>query len=182
MILALPLAVGITILSKDIILFLLRVEYLGSVGVLQILAWSMLFIYLNQIFTGLLESIDQQAKVTKQAGIALAGNVILNIFLIPTYGAVGAAVSTVVTEFITLGVLYYYVGKYGYGLPRKIGIDSIKVVSSCIPMAVLMYILSDFSVILVILLAIVVYSGLLFITEVFDDYDKKIIREKLLPF
>ena len=39
-------------------------------------------------------------------------NVILNLLLIPTFGAVGTAISAVSAEFVVLSVMLYYVYKY----------------------------------------------------------------------
>jgi O-antigen/teichoic acid export membrane protein len=46
-----------------------------------------------------------QWRISAYAGAGAIANVVLNLILIPKYGAVGSAVATVVTETLTMGLL-----------------------------------------------------------------------------
>ncbi|WP_254861851.1 oligosaccharide flippase family protein [Halovivax gelatinilyticus] len=92
-----PAAVGMVLLAEPGITIVFGDEYAGAVPVLQILSLFVLFKAINSITT---QSIDYLGRARTRAivkGITAAGNVALNIVLIPTMGLVGAAIATVVT-------------------------------------------------------------------------------------
>ena len=83
LIIALPIAIGITLLSNKIILLIYGAEFADSATVLQILIWSLVFTFINSILLRLLIAIDKQKLHTLSTGICAIVNVILNFILIP---------------------------------------------------------------------------------------------------
>lgn len=103
---SLPMAVGGTILSKQIILLLAGPQYAVAAPVLAILIWAptILFIYIpvNSLVI---------SQLTKKAAFITGCNVIINIIgnilLIPHFGILAAAGMTVFSECIQ-GIFYFY--------------------------------------------------------------------------
>ncbi|MBT3949003.1 oligosaccharide flippase family protein [Candidatus Parcubacteria bacterium] len=92
---ALPLVVGISLLSREIVTTLFTDEYINSILPLQILMIGIVFSYLNFHFGALLNACNKQVTQTVLIGVVMVMNIGLNIALIPQYGAVGAALAAV---------------------------------------------------------------------------------------
>ncbi|MFM5997561.1 MAG: flippase [Dolichospermum sp.] len=96
--LAIVVAVPMSLLSGTIITMLFGKNYEASASILTIHIWASLF-----VFTGvgtsswfIAEGLTQFAL--RRTIIGAVTNVFLNIFLIPTYGGVGAAIATVISQ------------------------------------------------------------------------------------
>ena len=103
---ALPVAVGGTILSKQLMLLIAGKEFAASSQVLSILIWSIaiLFIYIP-VNSLIISQLTKKAMVVTGANVLI--NIIGNIILIPIYGIKGAAIMTVVSEAVQ-GIFYFY--------------------------------------------------------------------------
>ncbi len=112
----LPSTIGITMLSQRIILFIYKKAFIESSIVLQILSWSLLFIFLNQSMGYFLNSINKQHLFTISNGICAVANVVFNFALIPKFSYVGASIATVITQLINFCLLYYFTFKNKYHL------------------------------------------------------------------
>ena len=64
-ILAVPIAVGTTLLADKIILLIFGAEYSHSIIALQILVWFMVFVFTSIGFANLLNSLNKQVIVAK---------------------------------------------------------------------------------------------------------------------
>lgn len=92
---------GISLLAKIIIYILYGIEYMPSVGSLQISAWYTMFAMLGSA-RGIWIVCEDKAKYVKYyLGIGAVANVILNYLLIPAYGPGGAAAATLITQIFT---------------------------------------------------------------------------------
>lgn len=92
---------GISLLAKIIIYILYGIEYMPSVGSLQISAWYTMFAMLGSA-RGIWIVCEDKAKYVKYyLGIGAVANVILNYLLIPVYGPGGAAAATLITQIFT---------------------------------------------------------------------------------
>lgn len=96
-ILAIPIAVGTTLLANPIIPFIYGNQFLPSVIVLQILIWANVFIFTGTIHYQLLISASKQKYGFLFSGTTAVLNVVLNLGLIPRYGIVGAAIATAIS-------------------------------------------------------------------------------------
>ena len=91
-----PLSVGTLVLASPVgHLFRLFPQ---SIPALRILALGIVFLFVNSAFTAMLYSIDRQDLFAWTTGIAVVVNVGLNLLLIPRYGYLAAAATTVLTE------------------------------------------------------------------------------------
>jgi len=103
---ALPVAVGGTLLSKQLILLIAGPEFLPAAPVLAILIWSVAILFIYIPMNSLIIS-----KLTKFAVMITAVNVAVNIagniILLPIIGIKAAAIMTVVSESLQ-GLFYFY--------------------------------------------------------------------------
>lgn len=93
-------SVIIILFSKLIILMLFGDEYTEASLVLSILVFSIPFTYINLITSKVLISENKTKDVMYRQYILLGMNVFLNLFLIPKYGVVGAALATLLSDVI----------------------------------------------------------------------------------
>lgn len=94
-------AIVITALSKYVILILYGPAYLPAQGGLCILTWSTLFSYLGVARSVWVVPHGQQVFEKYIAVVGVISNIILNLIMIPMWGAAGAAVATLLTQVIT---------------------------------------------------------------------------------
>ncbi|OLE89260.1 MAG: hypothetical protein AUG08_04925 [Acidobacteria bacterium 13_1_20CM_2_55_15] len=103
--LGLPLLVGTVILADPLMLALFGAEFGDAGAVLKILilgSLPLLWIYIpNQA----LLAADLVFPLARVYGLSVLVNVIVNFFLIPRWGSVGAAVSTVICEWLNLALV-----------------------------------------------------------------------------
>lgn len=91
---AVPLAVGGTLLAKPILLLLYGPSYAASAAVLPILVWSAVLIIMRGSYRHALIAAGHQTTDLRCAIISTTTNVGLNVLLIPSYGMFGAATAT----------------------------------------------------------------------------------------
>jgi O-antigen/teichoic acid export membrane protein len=95
-----PIAFGIFALAEPLVRLVFGREFSGAVMPLRILIFSLVFAFLYWPAGSLLNACDRQARNTAAMGITMGANVLLNLVLIPKFGAVGAAVSALVGNFL----------------------------------------------------------------------------------
>ncbi len=87
----------------------------GTDVALKIILVAIFFVFLNSLFGFVLVAIKKQSCLLKVNFVCLVFNIITNLLLIPKYGFVGAAYTTVVSEILILIGTYYFVFKHtGY--------------------------------------------------------------------
>ncbi|MCL2504007.1 MAG: flippase [Coriobacteriia bacterium] len=103
MLIGLPLAAGTCVLSRELIGTLYGAkEYADSIMIMQVLAVAIALMYANGVFVQLLIATDRQKRLAVTAGVAAALNVASNLVLISVFGALGAAMATVLTELLVI--------------------------------------------------------------------------------
>ena len=131
--LAIPSFFGLLILSKSILVTLTTQEFLQGYMIVPVIALSIMVYNIsdlnNQIIT-----LFKKTKVSAVINIIAALlNIIMNVVLIPIYGIMGAAVSTLITfvfHLIATSVLGYH------RIPYKI---EIKFIVKCIISSIVMF-------------------------------------------
>ncbi|MBP9761097.1 MAG: oligosaccharide flippase family protein [Candidatus Magasanikbacteria bacterium] len=91
MLVSFPVAIGIALLARDIILTVYTTEYTNAILPLQILILSLVFSYLSFPIGACLNACNKQARQTTIVGFVMVVNIILNAVFIPRYGVVAAA-------------------------------------------------------------------------------------------
>jgi O-antigen/teichoic acid export membrane protein len=107
MIIALPLAIFGATLSATIVAVLYGDAYRDAAEILRVLALWGGCACLNSLLSTFFISIDRVRTFVMQTGIALGTNVILNVALMPSLGALGAAISILIAE--TTSLVFYLV-------------------------------------------------------------------------
>jgi O-antigen/teichoic acid export membrane protein len=95
-----PLGVLGTTLAGSMVRFLYGLQFNQSALVLRVLVWWGTLMYFNCMMGYFFMSIDRARIVTMQAALSLGVNVALNVVLIPSLGALGAAISLVAAELV----------------------------------------------------------------------------------
>ncbi len=115
---SLPILIGIFFFAKDIILLLSSAEFVstdnffGADKALLILVPTVVFAYANQLFSFALVSKNKQNFLLFINLTGLLCNIGLNLYFLPKYGIISAAVSTVVCEVLVFLLLVKNIRKY----------------------------------------------------------------------
>lgn len=108
--LSLPVCVGVVLVADHLMTFLYGREFAQAAPVMAWLALSVPPMYLNIMVNQILIARRQQMLWTKAMGLACVVNPALNLVLIPYFqsrvqnGAIGAAISLLVTELVLVAI------------------------------------------------------------------------------
>jgi O-antigen/teichoic acid export membrane protein len=102
---ALPVLAGTIALSGPIIHLMYGNDFARSAGLLPILMIAFVSICFGTLAGFLAPVLGLQWRLALYAAIGATANVIMNLVLIPTYGAYGSAWATVITEILTLTLM-----------------------------------------------------------------------------
>jgi O-antigen/teichoic acid export membrane protein len=115
---ALPIAITVTLLATPLIRILGGAAYLPDSAIaLQILIWSIPVGFINSVTQYVLIAVGQQRFLTKAFVIGVAFNIVANLIFIPRYGYRAAAVITVLSEFSLLIPFYLAVRRHVATVP-----------------------------------------------------------------
>lgn len=167
--LGLPIAAATTIYAQNIIISLYNSSFYPTVIALQILIWTIPFIFLTYVFSTLFISINKQNVMLKITFIAMIFNITANILLIPKYSYIAAASTTVLTELLGVVLCLHYLSKYVCSIQFKVILKPVLATS----IMSLFLIVTPLNMYLSIILAAFIYLGLLIFFKAFsqDDYD-----------
>lgn len=102
-ILGVPVAIGLMMLSQEVILIIAGKKYLPSVNSLRIISWAMIFSLFAWIFSYcVLIPAKRESLVLRNTVITAIENIILNFILIPYMSYDGTSLSTVIAEFTVM--------------------------------------------------------------------------------
>ena len=174
----LPISIGVYFYSPYLINLIYSSEYALASPVMQILIWTVVFLFINGVATSLLNSIGKEFSVTKIYIVAALFNIILNYIMIPIWSYNGAAITTVLSEILILILMMYSISKTEYKPDFSMVKTAVKLVFSSLILAAVLYFLKV-SLWLAIPIGLVVYIIGLFLTKSIDDTDKYIIKELL---
>jgi O-antigen/teichoic acid export membrane protein len=177
-ILAVPIGVGTTLLAERVIISIFGAEYSHSIIALQILIWSMVFIWVSGVFAQLFNSLNRQTIVAKVTGSCALLNVILNLILIPRYSHIGASTARVATEFTALALVFLWSLRIGYGLSSKKLIDIMaKVVIASAIMGTFIFYLQNLTLWGLVPLSTLLYFIVLYIIRGIDREDRLLLQQ-----
>ncbi len=175
---ALPMAVGATFLAERIMAFVYGSNFSADIHSaaigLQILIWAEVFIFLSSVSGHLLNSINRQLVFTITAASAAGANVLLNLYFISRWGYIGAALTTVMTEFGVLVSLFYLVRRGGY----RIGFFKpfLKAVVASAVMVPVIYFLLWMHLIAIVAVSAAVYFLMIFVLKGFEKQDVDVVK------
>ena len=94
-------SVAMTLLAKPVIGILYGSEYSPSINILQTAVWYTTFSYMGAVRDIWILATGRQKYLLIINLSGAAANVLLNAVLIPEFGATGAAIASVITQFFT---------------------------------------------------------------------------------
>ncbi|MDQ6917828.1 MAG: flippase [Candidatus Dormibacteraeota bacterium] len=146
--------------------------YPQSEPALRILAFGIVFLFINSAFTAMLFSTNRQGRYAWATATAAAVNIALNLALIPLFGYLAASTTTVVTEAVLSIAGWWLVGRTR--LPwLRIGW---RVVAAGAILGLVLLPLARFPVYVGLAVAPFVYLGALLLLRAFDDDEKAVFR------
>jgi O-antigen/teichoic acid export membrane protein len=104
-VISLPILAGTIALSDQIVHLLYGSEYASAGGLLPILMIAFVSICFGSLAGFLAPILNLQWRLAVYSGVGAVANVILNVVLIPSYGAYGSAWATVATEILTMTLM-----------------------------------------------------------------------------
>jgi O-antigen/teichoic acid export membrane protein len=100
MMLVLPIVLGGILLSSKLILFIYSDKYIDSIIPLQILLFSLIFVFISYPLGALLNACNRQKQNTIMISITLMTNLIANVILIPRFQYIGSSIAMVTSSFV----------------------------------------------------------------------------------
>lgn len=99
--LVMPIMIGLLLFSKEILYIIGGKEYFLGNTTLMILSFALFFAVFSSIFcNGIMISNRKEKQFLIITSISAILNIVLNLFLIPAIGMIGAAISTLVSEIV----------------------------------------------------------------------------------
>ena len=174
-VIGLPITLGIFFLSDRLILLVYGQNYLNSVTAFRVLSFDVLLKFLYLCLWFVLVSADKQNKLAICAGGGALLNIILNLFLIPQFSLVGAAIATIITEAFILIIFLYLAYINNLKIPLKKMF--FKPVIACGVMTLFIYYFCYLNLFLLVIFSAIIYFFMLFILKDFSEEDKDIIKK-----
>jgi O-antigen/teichoic acid export membrane protein len=189
--LSIPIVVGGVILAYPIIFIVSTPEFLSRVSegfygsdlAFQVLIFALLFQFINVLFAFILISVNKQSKLLYINAACVALNLIGNIIVIPRYGFMGAAFTSVLSEMFILICTYIAAKK---ALDFKLNHQNLfKIFFSALVMGASVYLLQPFTyrllqnwgVLLLVAIGAAIYIAMLFVTKAIDRQALAIMRK-----
>lgn len=176
-ILALPMAVGVTLLARPIITLVCGDEFMAAAPVLTVLVWGVAANFATAMLFWALEAIRLERPRARVSVISAVVCLVCNAIFIPLWAEVGTAFASLVATAVN------------FVLARKLIADNLaselmtygrlaRVSAACIAMGAVVYFIRDLPVILPILAGAVVYGlALLAFGAVSYDELSKTVRQ-----
>lgn len=172
-----PIAVFTCFYSVEII-NIYGSEFSGAGTVLNILIWTVCFLFVNGAASLVLNASYEEYSVTKIFGIAALFNICLNLFLIPHFSLYGAAIATVLSEILIFVLEMYTLKKINQLPERHFVVDVFKIAFASGILAIALYFL-NLNMWLAMPVSIVVYFAAILLLKTPDDQDKLILKQIL---
>jgi len=112
LLMAVPLSIYFCMYARESVLLLAGEGFLGAVLAMQIITIALIPNGLTGVLgVQVLTSLEKERFVLYSVIVGAVSDLVLNLVFIPTYGAAGAALATMIAEFLVLFVQLYYTRK-----------------------------------------------------------------------
>lgn len=102
------------VLAEPVVALVYGSGYAPAAEALRLLSLSVVFLFVRRHVQVVLDNVDLRSVSAKVVAVGLAINLVLNFALIPRFGYMGAAGSTVVTEAYLMGAMLWILHRAGY--------------------------------------------------------------------
>jgi len=173
---ALPLSLGIIAIANELI-HKMYTEDFDSAWPLKVLIASIPFLFINFSLSSFLNATDRQEINTRNLGIIMALNIIMNLIFIPKYGVWGASLASSLSTLLLFSLNLYEVRKV-----TAMPIRFFKPLLGSLLSAVIMYVAVIYTKDIVgwlysILVGIAVYTIFMFVTKTINKQDLLFIKK-----
>ena len=173
---ALAIAVPLAIYGGDIIILLFGGKYAASGAVLTMLAWTVPLLFGVATIRMLLVAAHLEGYLPRLFLIIAVVNILLNLALVPHYGAVGAGIAKIITfgSLFPLAILFRKT--------RRMGIDFVKIAVLPVGVAIIVreiFIRLDLSVFIGVPIVVIIVSATAYFSGWFGRREIKRIRSFL---
>lgn len=165
-VIAFPLSVVVTVTAPKIVQIFFGNSYGDSILPLQILIWTVSFMFFNSFLGNLMVIEGNAIKNTIVVTCTAIINIFLNFVLIPKYSIIGASISTVIAEMIPTIIIIYFrlISTRINFYPTLV----FKLLTNIIISAVILLLLNSFNVFLQSLLSLLVFTINLFLLKILN--------------
>ena len=164
---SMPIAVGICVLARPIILMLYGEAFLPSVLPLQVLIVSLVFSFVGFPIGACLNACNRQTTQTTIVGFVMILNISMNLLLIPRIGVVGAAIAALVGNTVLTLLGYAFLPTIAPISHKQYASTFFRLLFCGIVMGVVVYVAHRASnMFLAIAVGAVVYIVMIFITGI----------------
>jgi len=136
-IIALPAAIGVNMLADEVIFLIYDKNFVNSIIVLKIMAFTIPMMYLSLHMQNALFTFSKEKLVTKMIAFYTLVNIVFNLILIPKFGCLGASISMVISQSFNFFLNIYYVRTVLK--MRSFNVRFLKIAISGIIMGIAMY-------------------------------------------
>jgi O-antigen/teichoic acid export membrane protein len=105
-------ALILSVFAKEILMVFTTSAFVGGYRVVGLLVYSIIFSGAYYIFAIGVNLTGKTAYISWTTGVAAISNIILNFILVPRYGMMGAAISSVIAQGISAYLLYLISQKF----------------------------------------------------------------------
>lgn len=113
-----PLMIWLSVMGSSLMQLLYGQEFLPTGQALQIMAPIFFFAWMGFVYNALLNATRHQTAATFNMAVALTVNIAVNLWLIPRWSFVGAAVAVVCSQVALFGLGTLWVRRLGMRLSR----------------------------------------------------------------
>lgn len=177
LVLTFPMAVGGALLAFPIIEWLYSPDLRPAAFALQILIWDLPFLMFAAFCGNLTTTVGLERHAARIYTLNAVANVLLNLYAIPQYGLVGAALVTVITDW--LGALQFYVLLRHHLRVTITGLFLVRVLLACVGMGLGIWFLAGLPWLLLVLIGAGVYIGLVVLLQVLEVSEWLAFRQLL---
>jgi len=156
-----PMIIGIIFLSEEIVVLIAGQDFILSAGVLNVLILAAGIIFLGVLFSSMIIALKKQKSLTYIYGIGVIVNLAANFIFIPKYSYYGAAGTTLLTELVVTILMLVVLSQF---IKETFSLKSLfKYLLAGLIMALFLYFLSNWSLFVLIVLAVLIYFGFLYL-------------------
>lgn len=124
-----PLGFGTILMAEPLVWLAYGEKFVDSIGILQIMAGSIPLIFITGMVGNSMGAVGFQLRVCVVTFISMVFNIVMNLILVPKYGADGAAMSRVLTELLRAIQLWFLLKGI---FERRAFYDFIKICGCCL--------------------------------------------------
>lgn len=168
---------GIIALAPEIVATVYGPRFSGIELALQLFGLFFIVRFMGITSAQVFATTGNQPKRTKQEGLAVILNIILDVLLIPFFGYLGGAIATLITEAVTQCVFFAMTRRLIQdNIPRSL-IQLIPALCAGLVMGITVYISKGYLPLwLSVLTGMLLYAALLFFFRFFSKEDQKLLR------